>query len=59
MFQTKMGHSTSPKVVTKKGKRRSILNMANNLVGQMKETDLNTNHTKETLRKVSGRSKLA
>lgn len=46
-FQTKMGHSTSPKVVTKKGKR-----MVNNLVGQWKEMNLNTNHTKEALRKV-------
>ena len=58
-FQTKMGHSTSPKVVTKKGKRSSILKMANNLVGQLKERDLNTNHTKEALRKVNRRSKLA
>lgn len=58
-FQTKMGHSTSPKVVTEKGKRSSILKMANNLAGQIKETDLNTNHIKEALRKVNGRSKLA
>lgn len=45
-----MGHSTSAKVVQKKGKR-SILKMANNLVGQLKETGLNTNHIKEALGK--------
>lgn len=33
--------------------------MANNLIGHLKETDLNTNHIKEALRKVNGRSKLA
>lgn len=51
MFQTKQRHSTSPKVVTKKGKSSSVLKMANNLVGQQKETDLNTNHTREALKK--------
>lgn len=59
MCQTKQGHSTSPKVVTKKGKRSSVLKMANNLVGQGKKTDFNTNHTREALKKVNGRSKLA
>lgn len=59
MFQTKTGHSTSPKVVAKKGKRRSVLKMANNLVGQLKETDLNRNHTKAALRKVNGKSMTA
>lgn len=50
-FQTKLGHSTSLKMVTKKGKR-----MVNNL-GQRKEMDLNTKHTKEALRKVYRRSR--
>lgn len=58
MFQTKTGHSTSPKVIAKKGKR-SILKMANNLVGQLKETDLSRNHTKAALRKVNGKSMTA
>lgn len=58
-FQIKMGHSTSPKVVTKKGKRSSTVKMANNLVEQLKEVDLDTNHTNYALRKVNGRNNLA
>jgi len=48
-----------PKWLQRKEKRSSILKMANNLVGQLKEMDLNTYHTKKALRKVNRRRKLA